>query len=136
MSTVIVQGHYFLLLLFSLDYMVLHHRGKQSLSYGAFSSSALTTEHTVKPSLNGHSQKDQKLVLKTSYHLMQAKSIAECSNWSILQYFQPSVSYHLSLRSLFCLFLSGLFKTGFTVGDIFSKNGTIMIWCFQFLNQV
>ena len=26
--------------------------------------------------------------------------------WSILQYFQPSLSYHLSLRPLFCLFLS------------------------------
>ena len=30
-------------------------------------------------------------------------------NASILQYFQPSLSYHLSLRSLFCLFLSGRF---------------------------
>ena len=26
---------------------------------------------------------------------------------SILQYFRPSLSYHLSLRPLFCLFLSG-----------------------------
>ena len=26
---------------------------------------------------------------------------------TILQYFLPSLSYHLSLRSLFCLFLSG-----------------------------
>ena len=26
---------------------------------------------------------------------------------SIQQYFQPSLSYHLSLRPLFCLFLSG-----------------------------
>ena len=38
---------------------------------------------------------------------MQVERIAECSNESILQYFQPSLSYHLSLRSLFCLFLSG-----------------------------
>ena len=29
--------------------------------------------------------------------------------WSILQYFQPSLSYHLSLRPYFCLFLSGRF---------------------------
>ena len=28
---------------------------------------------------------------------------------SILQYFRPSLSYHLSLRSLFCLFFSGRF---------------------------
>ena len=41
---------------------------------------------------------------------MQVKSIAECSPWSILQYFRPSLSFHLSLRSLFCLFLSGRFR--------------------------
>ena len=46
---------------------------------------------------------------KTNYRLMQVKSIAECSKGSILQYFRPSLSYHLSLRSLFCLFLSGCF---------------------------
>ena len=45
------------------------------------------------------------MVFKTNYCLMQVKSIAECSNGSILQYVQPSLSYHLSLRSLFCLFL-------------------------------
>ena len=31
------------------------------------------------------------------------------SNGSILQYFQPSLIYHLSLRSMFCQFLSGHF---------------------------
>ena len=45
------------------------------------------------------------MVFKTNYHLMQVRSIAEC----ILQYFRPSLSYHLSYRSLFCLFLSGHF---------------------------
>ena len=34
---------------------------------------------------------------------------AECSKGSILQYFQPSLSYYSSLRSLFCLFSSGRF---------------------------
>ena len=38
---------------------------------------------------------------------MQVKSIAECS--SILQYFLPSLSYQLSLKPLFYLFLSGCF---------------------------
>ena len=37
---------------------------------------------------------------------MQVKSIAECSKGSILQYFRHSLSYQLSLRPLFCLFLS------------------------------
>ena len=59
--------------------------------------------------LNAHSQKDRKLVFKTNYRLMQVKSTAECSKGSILQYFRPSLSYHLSLGSLFCLFLGGRF---------------------------
>ena len=29
---------------------------------------------------------------------------------SILHYFRPSLSYHLSLRNLFCLFLSGCLR--------------------------
>ena len=37
------------------------------------------------------------------------QSITECSKGSILKYFQPSLSYDLSLRSLFCLFWSGRF---------------------------
>ena len=40
--------------------------------------------------------------------LNASQNIAECSKGSILQYFRPSLSYHLSLRS-FCLFLSGRF---------------------------
>ena len=65
------------------------------------------SKDTVNPVLSGHTKRRPNLVFKTDYHLMQVKSIAECSLWSILQYFRPSLSYHLSLRSLFCLFLSG-----------------------------
>ena len=65
--------------------------------------------YTVKPVYNGHSQKDQKMVFKTNYRLMQVKNIAECSKGRILQYFRPSLSYHLSLRPLSCLFLRGRF---------------------------
>ena len=54
-------------------------------------------------------KKTTKLVFKTNYSLMQVKSIAECAIWSVLQYFRPSLSYHLSVRSLFCLFLSDRF---------------------------
>ena len=50
---------------------------------------------TIKPVLSGHSNKDQKLVFKTNYRLMQVKSIAECSKGSILQYFQLALSYRL-----------------------------------------
>ena len=53
------------------------------------------------------SKSQNKCFFKTNYRLMQAKSIAECSKGSILQYFRPSLSYHLSLGYLFRLFLSG-----------------------------
>ena len=55
--------------------------------------------YTVKLVLSGHSKRPQKLVFNTNYCIMQVKSIAECSKGSILQYFRPSLSYHLSLRS-------------------------------------
>ena len=50
---------------------------------------------------------DQKMVFKTKHGLRQVKSIVECSKGSFLQYFRPSLSYQLSFRPLFCLFLSG-----------------------------
>ena len=53
--------------------------------------------------------KRSKIVFKTNYRLMQVKSIAECSKGSIQQYFRPSLSYHLSLKSSFSLFLRGRF---------------------------
>ena len=67
----------------------------------------LRMNSTVKPVISDHSKRRPKIGFKTDYHFMQVKSIAECSKRSILQYFRPSVSYHLSLRYLFCLFLSG-----------------------------
>ena len=62
-------------------------------------------QYTVKPVLSGHSKRKPKF--QTDFHLMQVKNIAECSKGSILQYFRPSLSYHLPLRSLCYLFLSG-----------------------------
>ena len=52
--------------------------------------------------------------------------------WSILQYFLPSLSYHLSLRPLFCLFLSGrsifyYLDLGFYT-SIFSTDGKVFTW--------
>ena len=47
------------------------------------------------------SKRRRKLVFKTDY---QVKSIAKCAKGSILQYLQPSLSYHLSLRSWFVYF--------------------------------
>ena len=54
-------------------------------------------------------QGEHSAILSTFIKLMQVKSIAECSKGSILQFFRPSLSYHLSLRYLFCLFFCGHF---------------------------
>ena len=51
----------------------------------------------------------KKWFAKTDYRYMQVKSIAECSKGSILQYLRPSLSYQLSLKPLFYLFLSDCF---------------------------
>ena len=74
-----------------------------------FTYSTLTADDTVKPFLSDHWKQ------KTNYCLMQVKSIAECSKGSILQYFWPSLSYHLLLRSLFFVFFEWLLKTCFAV---------------------
>ena len=42
---------------------------------------------TVKPVLSDHSKIVKRKVLKACGSLMQVKRIAECSPWSILQYF-------------------------------------------------
>ena len=69
-------------------------------------------EKTVRPVANSHSQKDQQLVFKINYRLMQVTTVlqnpgADCPKGSILQYFRHPLSYCLSLTSLFCLVLSG-----------------------------
>ena len=64
---------------------------------------------------------------------MQVKSIAECSNGSILQYFRPSFSYHLSLISLFCLFLSGHFTQ--VLLNIYAINTKILYPVFFYPGQ-
>ena len=43
--------------------------------------------YTVEPVLSGHSKIDKTKVLITNGSLMKFKNIAECSPWSILQYF-------------------------------------------------
>ena len=45
------------------------------------------SDDTVKPVLGGHSKIDKTNNLMTNGSLMKVESIAECSTWSILQYF-------------------------------------------------
>ena len=65
---------------------------------------------------------------------MQVKGIAECRllQGSILQYFRPSSSYQLFLRSLFCLFLSD----GFTHALLYAIANSLPLVNLCFLIQV
>ena len=65
---------------------------------------------TVKPVLSGHSKRRPKIVFQDRLSLNADQTYCRMLQKSILQYFRPSLSYHLSLRPLFCLFLSGCFK--------------------------
>ena len=58
---------------------------------------------------------------------MQVKCIAECSKGSILQYFRPSISYHLSLRPLCCLFFSGCLRQFYCTSSCFEASPTMSI---------
>ena len=77
------------------------------LSYSTSSATQAVIDKIIKTCLKRPLLERAKLVFNTNYGLMQVKSVAECSKGSNLQYFQLSLSYHLSLRSLFCLFVSG-----------------------------
>ena len=51
----------------------------------------------------------------TNSSLIEVESIAECSPWSILQYFWPALSDKCSWKNNFRSFLEWLFYTGFAV---------------------
>ena len=78
--------------------------------------------NTVKPVLSGHSKIDKTKILMTNGSLMMVERIAECSPWSILQYFGPALSDNWPWKPIFGLLFEWPLKTGFTVdhkGKIF-----------------
>ena len=62
---------------------------------------------TVKPVFSGLSNRRPKVGFQDRSSLNAGQKYCRMLQESILQYFRPSLSYHLSLRPLFCLFLSG-----------------------------
>ena len=63
--------------------------------------------HTVKTVLKGHSKRRPKIGFQDRLSLNEGQKYCWMLQESILQYFWPSLSYHWSLRPLFCLFFSG-----------------------------
>ena len=66
--------------------------------------------YTVKLVLRGHSKRRPKIGFHDRVSFNAVQKYCRMLQESILQYFRPSLSYHLSLRPLFCLFLSGRFR--------------------------
>ena len=64
-------------------------------------------DKTVKPVLSDHSKRRPKIGVQYRLSLNAGQMYCRMLQESILQYFRPSLSYHLSLRPLFCLFFSG-----------------------------
>ena len=63
---------------------------------------------------NGHYQKDQKLVFKTNYCLMQVKSIAECSKGKHSAILSTFIKLPFGIKIFVLPFFEWLFYTGFT----------------------
>ena len=64
---------------------------------------------TVKLVLNGHSQKDHNWFSRHIIALCRSKVLQNAPKGAFCNIFQPTLRYHLSLKSLFCLLTSGCF---------------------------
>ena len=60
----------------------------------------------IKPVLSGNLKIDKTKVLMENSSLMKVWSIAECSLWSILQYFRPALTDNPYWKPIFVFFLS------------------------------
>ena len=63
----------------------------------------------LKTCVKGPLKNRKNKTLNDNGSLMKVKSIAECSPWSILQYFWPALSDNWSWKPIFGLFESGCF---------------------------
>ena len=80
---------------------------------------------TVKPVLSGHSNKHQKLVFKTYYHLLQVKSIAECSNRDHSAILSTFIKLPLIIKIFFLSIFEWPLKTGITVFYVYCSSLTV-----------
>ena len=78
-------------------------------SFGGIKSYELDTIYS-KTCLKRLLKNKTKIVFQDQLSLNEGQKYCKLLQESILQYFWPSLSYHLYLRPLFCLFLSGCLK--------------------------
>ena len=80
----------------------------------------------VKPVLSGHSKRGLQIGFQDGLSLKAGQKYCRMLQESILQYFRPSLSYHVSFRPRFCLFLSGRLRQVL----LYSKTATswTLVW--------
>ena len=72
-------------------------------------------------------KKNTKIGFQDRFHLMQVKSIAECSPWSILQYFGPSLRPLPFANKIFVLSIfEWPLKTGFIVSSAYTLQSSVL----------
>ena len=69
-----------------------------------------TDSHYSETRIKRPLKKDKAMALMTHGSLMKVESIAECSLWSILQYFWPALSDKLVLKNIFWYFWEWRFR--------------------------
>ena len=67
----------------------------------------VSNRFTVKPVLSDNSKRSPKIGFQNQLSLNAGQKYCRMLQESILQYVRPSLTYHLSLRPLFCLILCG-----------------------------
>ena len=75
---------------------------------------------------------DKTKILMVNGSLMNVESIAECSPWSILQYFWPALSDN-RFKKIGLLF-EWLLKTGFTVHYLYEYEGVCKCCWYEYEN--
>ena len=83
----------------------------------------LDSLYSVKPVLSGHSKRISNIGFQEQLSVNIGQKYCRMLQENILQYFRPSLSYHSSLRPLFCSFLSGRLRQVllYSVGTDFIK---------------
>ena len=95
--------------------------------------------NTVKPVLRGHLKRRRKIGFQDRLSLNAGQKYCRMLQEGILQYFGPSLSYHLSSRPLICLFLSGSLRQVLLYMDaviIIQKNETKQWNCSLFMTKM
>ena len=74
---------------------------------------------TVESVLSGHSKEDQRLFFQDGVSLNAGQKDCRMLQESILQYFRPALSLHLSFRTLFFPIFEWPLKTGLTNNNFY-----------------